>query len=131
MKTTSDKDSETRLDTEGRFQLIEVHLFDEDAAEEQTLCGTETSATGRRGVRGYLEDRLDAIGVGTICEGCKEWAIPFAEAIAQARMAESLAHEAEEYLRLAVMLRRETGPSTGPVEDMSARPCVWVFCVCP
>ena len=64
------------LEAEGRFHLtgrkvFEIHLFDEDAAEEQALCGTDTSAIRRRCVRGYLEDRLYGNRVGTVCEMCK------------------------------------------------------------
>ena len=92
----------------GRPEVIEMHLFDEDATEARALCETDALSVYRRGVRGYLEDRLNDIGVGTISEGCKSLSIPFAAEIAQDREAEGLAHEAEEYRQLADMLRRET-----------------------
>ena len=101
-----------------RREVIEMQLFDDHAAEEKTLCGADAAAEDRRSVRGYLEDRLNGIGVGITCEACKQQAIPFAQAMARDREAEGLADDAEDFHRLAVTLQTETGQSPlGPVED--------------
>ena len=60
-----------------RDELIEMHLFDIEAEEEMALCGGETS-DNLRAVDYYLEDRLRDRPVGTVCEGCKVKAVPFA-----------------------------------------------------
>ena len=59
----------------------------------------------------YLEDRLHGAGVGTVCEGCKALAIPFAVNLAQDLESEGLLDEAAEYLELVETLLRETGRS--------------------
>ncbi len=69
METTRDRNPETGSDTEGRCELIEMHLVDADAKQEEALCGADTSADCLRSVGGYMEDRLDEITVGTVCEG--------------------------------------------------------------
>ena len=48
-----------------------MHLFHADPREEEALCGADTSADRRRSMGGYLEDRLNEVGVGTVCEECK------------------------------------------------------------
>ena len=88
---------------------MEMHLFDETARLEEALCRADTSAEERRGVKGYLCDRLANIDVGTVCESCKAQAIPFAQTIAQDRVAEGKLDEAEKYRRLAETLLKETG----------------------
>ena len=75
MKLSNCHTLKATMETEGRFQLIrhdvfEMHLFDEDATEEQALCSRDTADTERRGVRGYLEDRLYGNRVGTVCQDC-------------------------------------------------------------
>ena len=39
METTRDGNTEKRPVTEGRCELIEMHLFDAEAKEEEALCG--------------------------------------------------------------------------------------------
>ena len=97
------------LETNGRCVVGEMHLFDTDAREEKTLCGVDTSADDRRGVDGYLEDRLDGNWIGTVCEGCKSVAAPFAVNRSRNLEADSLLDKAEEYRQLADTLLRETG----------------------
>ena len=63
----------------------------------------------RRGVGGYLESRLYGLRVGTICEGCKALAIPFAANLTRDLEAEGLVDQADEYRQLADTLLRETG----------------------
>ena len=89
--------------------MFEMHLFDEDARQEQSFCGAKTSAEGRMGVYCYLEDRLNDTGVGTVCEGCKALSVPFAETHVMDLEADGDADEAEELRRLAGTLARETG----------------------
>ena len=109
---------EAILDTEGRSQLtrcelFEMHLFDEDAAEEQALCGRNTANTERRGVMGYLEDRLYANRVGTVCQGCKDRAAPFTRKIIDDLEADGRLEEADEYRLLADTLAKERGRYDG------------------
>ncbi len=92
-----------------RYGVFVMDLFDEDAAEEQALCGKDTLATERRGVRGYLESRLHGCWVGTVCEECKALAAPFAVNISRDLEADERVDEAEEYRELADRLVRETG----------------------
>ena len=47
--------------------------------------------------------------VGTICEGCKALAIPFAANLTRDLEAEGLMDEADEYRQLVDRLLRETG----------------------
>ena len=84
-----------------------MHLFDIDAAEEEALCGVNTTDGDTRGVEGYLDDRLDDNWIGTICEGCKALAAPFATKRGRDLEAEGLLDEAEEYRRLADTLARD------------------------
>lgn len=58
---------------------------------------------------GYLEDRLNEVGVGTVCEGCKRRAAPFALDWAGDLEAEGLPDEAQEYRELAERLLGESG----------------------
>ena len=88
---------------------MEMHLFDNDATEEEALCGSGTTDDERRGVEGYLEDRLYGHSVGTVCEGCKALAVPFAETLIRELEAYGLEDEAEEYRQLADTILRETG----------------------
>ena len=120
METTRDRDLQRGPDSEGRFELTEMHLFDADASEKEALCGADTSADCRRSMGGYLEDRLNEIGVGTACEGCKGRAVPFAVNLARDLGAEGLLDEAQEYRELAETLARETGQERSG--DQVARP---------
>ncbi len=102
------------IETEGRFQLtrhevFEMHLFDEDAAEEQALCGKDTDNTERRGVRGYLEDRLCGNRVGTVCQDCEDRDAPFTRKIIDDLEADERLEEAHEYRLLADRLAKERG----------------------
>ena len=91
-----------------RYEVMEMHLFDNNARKDKALCGADTSADELRSVRGYLEDRLFGHAVGTVCEGCKALAAPFAGNIIQDLEAEGRLDEAEEYRRVAQRLARET-----------------------
>ena len=62
--------------------------------------------------------------VGTICEGCKALAIPFALNITRDLETEGLVDEADEYRQLADMLLRETGPFTHMCAFLAFQP-VW------
>ena len=106
--------AEMTIRTGDRREEKTMHLFDEDAAEEQALCGTDTSATERRGMRGYLQDRLDDRWVGTVCEECKALAAHFAMNISRDLEAYEKEDEAEDYRGLAGRLAGETGSYRGP-----------------
>ena len=68
---------------------------------------------------GYLEDRLNEVGVGTVCEGCKRRAAPFAVNLARDLEADGLpaayphgrSHTEEQALLL--VLARHDGATIG------------------
>ena len=101
---------ETEPETNRRDEVIEMHVFDDDAPEEKTLCEADASDDYIRSAMCYLEDRLHGARVGTVCEECKALAAPFAESVADALETDGLADEAAESRRLAGTLRRETAP---------------------
>ncbi len=95
-----------------RHDVMDMHLFDENAPLEEALCGAETSYNVRS-VKYYLEDRVHGAPVGNICQECEAVAVPLAGAIIEAAVEE---HEAkgrfdvaEDYHELAETLARETG----------------------
>ena len=108
MRTMSHGKSKVKAETYGRYAMNEIHLFDENAREEDVFCGVDAEADYRRSVKEYLKDRMDSVPVGTVCEGCKSGSIPFAVDIAQDLEDEGLPDEADEYLLLAETLARET-----------------------
>ena len=69
MEATRGRSYEPELDGTRRREMIEMHLFDDDAAEEKALCEADTSDDDRRSAMCYLEDRLHGAWVGTVCEG--------------------------------------------------------------
>ena len=105
MKNRDDRILKATPETNSRYESTEFHLFDTDATEEKALCGADC----RRVVDGYLESRLCGLWVGTICEGCKALATPFALNITCDLETEGLVDEADEYRQLADTLLRETG----------------------
>ena len=92
---------------------MEMHLFDENAREEEALCRVETSGEERRSVKFYLEDRVHGPPVGSVCQECKTLAAPLAgeviEAAIEEHEAEGRFDVAEDYRELAQRLARETG----------------------
>ncbi len=104
-----------------RYEATEMHVFDDDAVEEEALCKVDVSNDCIRSATYYLEDRLHGARVGVVCEGCKLRAIPFAVNMAQDLEAEGLLDEAEEYHELAAKLLRETTyKMAGPLAHMWA-----------
>ena len=98
---------------------MEMHLFDENAREEEALCRVETLGEERRSVKYYLEDRVHGPSVGSVCQECKVLAAPLAGEIIKAGIedheAEGRLDVAEDYREFAETLARETGqnPSGG------------------
>ena len=115
MKLRNDRRLKAPTETKRRYDVKEMHLFDENASCEVALCGAASETDGLTGVSGYLECRLHGLSVGTVCEGCKALAVPFAVNRARDLEAEGRWDEAEEYRQLADTLLRETGlaPSSG------------------
>ena len=110
---------ETELETDWWYVVTEMHLFDDDAAEEEALCQGEAAVDYIRSAMCYLEDRLHGTQVGLVCEGCKERAIPFAVTLAKDLETEGLMDEAEEYRQLVETLERETSNwMAGPLAHM-------------
>ena len=98
--------------------MFELHLFDENAAEEKALCGEDSSSIEGMSVGYYLEERLCRRPVGTVCQDCKALAMPLAKVILEG-MAEDLEDEgrlsdAEDCRELLNRLARETGLARGP-----------------
>ena len=117
MKMTNDKSFGVNPETERRYEamrynVIDMHLFNDEADEEKALCGDETSCNVRS-VRYYLEDRVHGPSVGSICQECKVLAVPLAEEIIEAAIedheAEGRLDIAEDYHELGKMLAGETG----------------------
>ena len=100
---------ETSPEIERRREIIEMHLFDDDSAEEEALCEVDASDDYIRSAICYLEDRLHGAGVGAVCQACKAWAVPFVVSLARDLEAEGLIAEAEEYRQLSETLLREFG----------------------
>ena len=115
MKNRDDETMKVTPETNGRYEIMEMHLFDNNARKEEAHCGADTSSDDLRGANGYLEDRLYDIPVGIVCEGCKPLAVSFAKELAQDLAAEGLPDEAEEYRKLVDTLLQETGqrPASG------------------
>ena len=116
---------DTELETNRRREVVEMHLFDDDAAEEEALCQVGASVDYIRSAMCYLEDRLHGARVGVVCQGCKERAIPFAVTLAKDLKFEGLMDEAEEYRRAC----RETAEGNELLDGRPALPYVGVFCV--
>ncbi len=112
MKLRNDETMKAMLETSGRYEVREMHLFDSDARVAKALCGVDASADDRIGVDYYLERRKDDLGVGTVCEGCKAQTVPFAKNRIRDLEAEGRWDEADEYRLLAATLVRETGPGS-------------------
>ena len=51
MKNREDRTLKATPETNSRYESTESHLFDTDATEEKALCGADTSADYRRGLR--------------------------------------------------------------------------------
>ena len=109
MRITDHGGLKVKTETDGRYYMDEMHLFDENASEEDVSCGVDAAPYYRRGVREYLQDRLHGAQVGTICDACKAQAVPFAVIEARELEAEGELDEAEEYWQLAETLAREAG----------------------
>ena len=108
MKHEENAGIEMRPETEGRREVMEMHLFDDDATREMALCKADTLDEYRRSGRFYVEDRLHGAWVGTICKACKSHAVPFAVNVAKDLEANHLLREAEDYRQLSESLLRET-----------------------
>ena len=71
MEATRDKTFNPRLDTNRRYEVNTMHLFDDEAADETPLCRAGVSVHDLIGVDYYLERREEGLPVGTVCEDCK------------------------------------------------------------
>ncbi len=58
MKIRDDKTFKVLPEAIGSYQMMEMHLFDNNAGKENGLCGADTSADDLGGADGYLEDRF-------------------------------------------------------------------------
>ena len=99
-------------------EVIEMHLFDSEAAKENALCEEDSSPIERMSVGYYLEERLRGCPVGTVCDRCTVLAMPLAEVIIK-DLAEDLEDDrrlgdAEDCRELLNRLARETGLARGP-----------------
>ena len=108
METTTGTDPQTRPDTEGRCELIEIHLFDQHAREEKALCKADASVHDLITVQYYLERRRHELSLPTVCNACKGPAVEFARMRGSALADDGMSYEAESYRRLADTLSGET-----------------------
>ena len=56
MKNRDDRILKATPETNSRYESTEFNLFDTDATDEKALCGADTSADYRRGVRRLPEE---------------------------------------------------------------------------
>ena len=110
MKNRDDWTFELKRQNNGKYETWEQHLFDTDAREEEALCGVDTSADDRIGVDYYVDSRKNGLPVGTVCEGCKALAVPYAVNLIRDLEADCRVDDAGEYRQLADTLLRETDP---------------------
>ena len=61
------------VETTRGYEVMEMHLFDENASRERPLCGAARAADGRRSASGYLEDPLAAIRLAPSARGARPW----------------------------------------------------------
>ena len=79
MKDIDDGTIEVNMNTYGRHEMIEVHLFDSDARDEEALCRAESSVHSRTILQDYLERRRNELTVPTTCDPCKALAASWIE----------------------------------------------------
>ena len=120
MNPETRQELETNPATERRIEVTDMHLFDENEAEEKPLCGADAPADYHRSVRYYLEDRLHEARVGNICPDCKALAMPLVEVIldewGEKFEGEGRLGDAEDCRELFKKLARETGQDgSGPL----------------
>ena len=128
MKPRNDLDYKMIPRTCRRYEVIEMHLFDDEAADETPLCGAGVSVHDLISVDYYLDRRKDGLPVGTVCDGCKALMVPFAVNLSLDLEADGRVVDADDYFRLADRLTMETA-SVGPARCWPSRPCVRSFCV--
>ena len=105
-----EKARDRKTNSEGRSNLIEMHLFDENAMEEKALCRNDVSVHDLITVQGHLERRRHELSLSTVCNACKGPAVEFARMRSAELADRGKTDEAEAYRRLAVTLSRETDP---------------------
>ena len=127
MRVRHDRILETKRGTgrrpgAARSTVMEIHLFDAEAAEEKALCGEGSSSIKRMSVGYYPEDRLRGRTVGTVCDRCKTMAVPlaedFIEDMAQDLEDEGRSGDAEDCRRRS----SRCGASTGAGRPVGAGP---------
>ena len=75
MKLRDDKTFKVASEANGSYEMMEMHLFDNNARKENALCGADTSSDGPER-RERLSGGLCGLSVGAVCEGCKTLAVP-------------------------------------------------------
>ena len=75
MKLRDDKTFKVATEANGSYEMMEMHLFDNNARKENALCGADTSGDDLRDVNGYLEG-CAAFRLAAVCKGCKTLAVP-------------------------------------------------------
>ena len=71
MEAIRDRTFNPRLDTNRRYEMTTMHLFDTEAREEKPLWGADVPIIDLIGVDYYLERRAEGLPVGIVCEDCK------------------------------------------------------------
>ena len=73
MKARGEESMTVTVETSRRCEVIEMHLFDENASRERALRGVASAADGRRSASDYLEDPLAAIRLAPSARGARPW----------------------------------------------------------
>ena len=73
MKARGDESMTATVETNRRCEVIEMHLFGENASRERALRGAASAADGRRSASDYLEDPLAAIRLAPSARGARPW----------------------------------------------------------
>ncbi len=73
MKAREEESMTVTVETNRSFEVIEMHLFDENASRERALRGAASAADGRRSASDYLKDPLAAIRLAPSARGARPW----------------------------------------------------------
>ena len=79
MQDTKDQTFKPKLDTNRRYEVIVMHLLDDQVAGDTPLCVAGVSVHDLISVDYYLERRQDGLPVGNVCDTCKIQAVRWAK----------------------------------------------------
>ena len=83
MKAREEESMTVTVETNRSFEVIEMHLFDENASRERALRGGRQRSRWPEKRERLPEGPVGGHSVGAVCEGCKTLVMPFAGHIIQ------------------------------------------------